>query len=129
MIVAVENNLFMDHYASSISLIIKHNQNLNADMDSSKYPAHVSPVIECLNASILMKGLIQYEEVLMSTLILAYSNASYNKDKDTLSFEVHGHKPATSRLNFYKLVGLPTNDSLYSPYLLTSSQCSMFFTK
>ncbi|CAI9296216.1 unnamed protein product [Lactuca saligna] len=107
--------IVMDQSASTITLVVKQNQNLIVDLDFSKYPEVVQPFIMCLNHSVLRKALVYYEQVPLSALILAYSTASYNKSTYVKSFEIQGKKTAISKASFCKLLGLPVGEGYSNP--------------
>lgn len=107
--------IIMDQFASTITLVVKQNQNLIVDLDFSKYPKVGQPLIVCLNHSVLRKALVYYEEVPLSALILAYSTSNYNKSTYVMSFDIQGKKAVISKASFCKLLGLPVGEGYSNP--------------
>jgi len=101
------SNSFPEQSSKIITLSVKANQNMELDMDSSKYPVIIQPLIICLKYSRLATAFIATTQVPLIHLSTAYSTTIYDKPADSISFEVTGFKTVVSLNRFRKIFNLP----------------------
>lgn len=81
---------FIDQFALFAYLIFKHYQNMIDGLVAFKHLIVVQPIIECMNHSTLKRALNHHENVPFSSLLLAYTTASYNKKMDVMTLRFNG---------------------------------------
>ena len=116
-----------DQSASCSLLVIKPNQNLIIDMNPFLYDHYMLQVVECLKYSPLVLALSQVESVPMSLLSKVYSNASYDKNKDRIYFQIFNRKTSISKVRLCSLLELAVDASVISPDFITTTQLFAMF--
>ena len=111
---------YTEQSSKSVVLTVKANQNMAIDMDSSKYPVIIQPLIECLKFSKLATALTASAQVPLVHLSTAFSTSIYTKQDETITFEVAGHKTSVSLNRFRKLFKLPTTVHTVNPDSISS---------
>lgn len=98
------------------------------DLGPLKYDNYLLPIVECLKYSPLVSALTKIDSVPMSLLSKAYSSASYIKEKQRITFEVHNRKTSITKSRFFSVTGLAQTDDMIDPESVTnSSVLEMFY--
>lgn len=100
MVASSETPSVAEQTASTVVLNIKPNQNLDLDLESSKYAEYLKPMIECLRYSPLAQALTMVESVLLIHLWKAFSTANYKHNEAMITFKVDSHKYVFLTLDF-----------------------------
>lgn len=91
------------------------------DLDAFKYLTVVQPITECMNHSTLKRELTHHENVPFSSLILAYTTASYNKKMDVMTLRFNGATLQLISMLFCMLLGLKTDNAYINDELVSLS--------
>lgn len=121
MVGSSETTSFSDQFASMMMLNVKPQQNLTLDIDSSRYPEALRPMIECLRFSPLAQALTMAKSVPLVHLSKAYSTANYNQAEGVITFEVASHKTSISKSRFCRRLGFAITEGLVDPDSISSS--------
>ncbi|KAI3780092.1 hypothetical protein L2E82_09979 [Cichorium intybus] len=106
-------------------LKIKSNQNMVINLDSSLYSEGIRPMIECLKHSRISQALTASAYVPIPHLSAAYSTASYNRQDESVTFELATVKPLSrsqSGLRFHSV------ESISYKHQETEISCARFWS-
>ncbi|CAI9277151.1 unnamed protein product [Lactuca saligna] len=123
-----ETTSFADQSASVMMLNMKAHQNLTLDLDSSRYPKALRPMIEYLCFSLLAQTLTMAEIVPFVHLSKAYTIENYIQVDGIITFEVASHKTSISKACFYRCLGFTATEGLGDPNsIFSSALIEMFY--
>ncbi|CAI9276577.1 unnamed protein product [Lactuca saligna] len=121
-----------DQTTQSSLLAIKRNQNLVIDLDMFKYDNYLLPIVEFFKYYPLLTALKKKENVSMFLLSKAYSFASYIKEEQRITFEIHNRQTSITKTQLCSFLGLPQTDDMINLDSVTNTSllemfCQMWY--